>query len=157
MSDHWDGGDVTAHPEHVVRLGEDGYPGSDRWCLYCSCGELRAGVGLPTYRTREQAVEVYHEHLIELGLMEAPSRVKPEMTPVQQMMAEGDGLVAAANRLYKKARETCTEHTEDGGDWYVHCVECRIRLGARCPSCKKTTRVQGCMSPCDHCGKWSNL
>ena len=89
--------------------------------------------------------------------MEPPILVHPNMNEVQAMMAEWDELTAAANRLRKKALATCKTHTEDDGDWYVHCTDCRIRLGGRCPTCKKTTRVQGCMSPCDHCGSWSNL
>lgn len=138
----------------MSKPGEDGYPGSGRWCIRCSCGGVTAP---PVHPSREAAIKVYCEHLIELGLMEPPKLVKPDMNPVQAMMAERDELLDAASRLHKKALSACTEHTEDGGDWYVHCTDCRARLGGRCGDCGKTRRVEGCMSPCQHCGVWRNM
>lgn len=72
---------------HAPRIGEDGYPGSDRWCVHCTCGwsgtfnrEHRRPhffsyyADWPpkpmVYNTREEAEGMFARHLLEVGLRE---------------------------------------------------------------------------------------
>jgi hypothetical protein len=57
--------------QHKLRVGEDMYPGTNRWCGHCSCGWSSVWNDHGAYRrvlpTQEEVELLWAEHLIEAG------------------------------------------------------------------------------------------